>query len=247
MKKSNFLFLLIALFIASCSSPHFKKNPLDDIIKGYTNVQNFSIILHDMDYHEDKDSYVHQYQVLIDEKDTVTSQVTDWKEVSESFFKQHQNNMGMVIASKVNGSLKKAAAPPGYNNYIGNEKYGRWENRNGNSFWEFYGKYAFLSSMFRMGTYPVRYSYWNNYRTNYYGMGRPYYGPNINGSTMYGTRSVYNKSYNKKSKWNSRPGSFKKKVRQRVSRSSFYKNKKSRSSSRYGSSYRSRSSSSFGK
>ena len=120
-----------------------------------------------------------------------------------------------------NGKLHKNASPPGYNNYVGNEKYGQWENRGGNSFWAFYGQYAFMSSMFNMMTYPVRRSYYNDYRGGYYGTGRSYYGPRTTGgSTYYGTNSAYNKSSKPNSSWSRNTSSFKNRVAGRTSRSS---------------------------
>jgi hypothetical protein len=159
--------------------------------------------------------------------------------------------MGMELASKKDGKLTKTVAPPGYTNYVGNEKYGHWVQRDGGSFWEFYGKYAFFSSMFRMTMFPIRYSYWNDYHRNYYGYGRGYYGPSYNnGRRMYGTNSAYN-SNNKTARWNNKTSDFKSNVRSKVQRSSAaskksanrvssskrrsssYQKKTTRSSSRY--------------
>lgn len=248
MKIKQLLFLtLVTLFFASCgnsSNRGFQKSPLDVVIKELYNEPNFTVILFDMDYDEATDSYRHQYNILIPKKDTVLSKQTSWFAVSDLEFEKQQNNMGMEIASKKNGVVSKTVSPAGYSNYVGNERYGRWTERNGSSFWEFYGKYAFLSSMFRMTMYPVHYSYYDSYR-GYYRRGMSYYGPTYNGRAMYGTGSAYSSS-NTRSKWNSKPTGFKDKVRSKVkrsaskTRSSIFKT--SRSSSRYSrSSTRSRS------
>jgi hypothetical protein len=201
-----------------------------------------------MDYNEGSNKYKHQYNVLIEKPDSVYVKKSDWVEVSDIFFNANVNNMGMEVASKKDGKLNKSASPPGHSNYVGNEKYGKWRERDGNRFWEFYGKYAFMSSMFRMAMFPVRYSYWNNYHSNYYGRGRSYYGPTSNGRSMYGTNSNYTKS-NNNSKWNNKSSDFKSRVRSKVSRSSTASKSRasrsttsrSRNSSRYsGSSTRSR-------
>ena len=151
--------------------------------------------------------------------DTAYSKITDWKIVSPVFFNANIDNMGMELASKVNGKLSKSVVPPGYSNYIGNEKYGQWQKDNsGNNFWSFYGRYAFMSSMFYMAMMPVRYSMWNNYHTNYRGTNRPYYGNHGNGK-MYGTGSHYNSSAMKNTSYHQKPASFKQNVRSRVARS----------------------------
>jgi len=240
----------------------YEKSPVDVLIRNLSNEQSFSIILFDMDYFEASNEYKHQYNILIEREDSVYAQKTDWVIVGSAFFNANIENMGMEIASKKDGKVSKSAAPAGYSNYIGNEKYGEWKTDNsGNSFWSFYGKYAFMSSMFRMAMYPAYYSNWNNYRSNYHGYGRSYYGPTSNGKRMYGTNSNYAKA-NNNSKWNNKSTDFKSKVRNKVSRSTTSKsrvnrtsssrskstyNKRTRSSSRYsGSSTRSRGGS-FGK
>ncbi len=219
----------------------YEKTPVDILIRDLSEEKNFSIILFDMDYEEASNKYKHQYQVLIEKPDTVYTKKTDWVAVSTIFFDANAENMGMEIASKKDGVVKKAVAPAGYTNFVGNEKYGQWKERDGNRFWEYYGKYAFMSSMFRMAMFPVRYSYWNNYQSNYYGRGRSYYGPNSNGRNMYGTNSNYTKT-NTKSSWNNKPTDFKSRVRSKVSRSATASKsrisrsnsaKRTRSSSRY--------------
>ena len=213
------------------TAQNWQKSPLDELLRVYSSEQNLSIILADMDRKSSK--YYHKYNVIIEKPDTVVSQKMDWEEVSEQEFAKNMDNMGMEIASKKDGKVSKVAAPAGYTNYVGNEKYGRWSQRDGYSFWEFYGQYAFMSSMFNMMN-PVRRSYWDDYyRGGYYGS-RPYYGPR--GSNMYGTKS-YTANAGKSTTWASKPSSFKSQVRSTVSRSSSSSSSRSYSSgSRYSSS-----------
>lgn len=226
------------------SKVKYEKTPVDVLIRDLSNEKNFSIILFDMDYEESSNKYKHQYHVLIEKPDSVYTKKTGWVVVSDIFFDANTKNMGMEIASKKDGVIKKAVSPAGYSNFVGNEKYGQWKERDGNRFWEYYGKYAFMSSMFRMTMFPIRYSYWNNYHSNYYGSSRSYYGPRSNGGHMYGTNSNYTKT-NTKSSWNSKPTDFKSRVRSKVSRSATASKsrisrststKRTRSSSRYSSS-----------
>jgi hypothetical protein len=245
MKAQFIAVIVFILLVYGCSrtcstSSHYEpvKSPVDDMIKEMTDIPSYSIILFDMNTEGSyfKEFY-HQYRI-IKEIDSGNIQVdtTRWHQVSEDFFVMHMDHMGMEIASKgPDGKVSKTAAPPGYNNYIGNQQYGHWVNRNGTSFWEFYGQYAFMSTMFNMFAYPVRRSYWDDYRGNYYGR-RAYYGPSTTtGGRMYGTGSQYNRNTRSGSRWysNASNSSFKNRVRSSASRSS-------RSSSRSGSSYRSR-------
>ena len=224
---------VLCLILLGCSGS-YNKSPLDTIVRDLPRDEVFSIILHDMDVHGNfSSSYFHQYEVIKGkDPETITSEITDWKQVSEREFNQYINDMGMEIAARDStGKLTKSVAPPGYNNYVGNSKYGRWEDRGGYSFWAFYGQYAFMSSMFRMATYPVRRDYYNDWRGTYYGTGRPYYGP---GGSYYGTSSSYNRTKNPNSTWNSKTTAFKSRVRNRATRSSGRSGRSSSSRSRGG-------------
>lgn len=226
------IFLLIVL--ASCGGKKFQKNPVDLIIRDMPTDRVFAIILNDMDvegsfFHK----YTHQYKIIEErEPGNPEEYISGWYEVDEQFFKRHANDMGMEIAARgEDGKLHKGASPPGYNNYVGNERYGHWENRGGHSFWAFYGQYAFMSSMFNLLTYPVRRSYYNDYRGGYYGTGRSYYGPRTStGGTYYGTNSAYTKSTRPNSSWSRNNSGFKQRVASRTSRSgSRYGGSRSRS------------------
>ncbi|MDC1106231.1 hypothetical protein OAT16_05965 [Prolixibacteraceae bacterium] len=236
-------FILLIGLASKCSSSsdsdssyQYKKTPVDKLIVKLNNVQNYSIILYDMDAQEGitSDTYMHRYQIIKTINDDITIDSTDWKNVSQEFFMENEKNLGMEIVSKKDGIISKEVSPAGYNNYVGNEKYGNWVKReNGSSFWEFYGKYAMLRSVFHMFS-PTPYNSWYNYDNNYRRYGRSYYGA---GNYTYGTYG--NRSSNSNKKWNKTKGSsFKNRVNSRVSRSSS-SSRTSRSSSRY------RSSSSF--
>jgi hypothetical protein len=237
--------IFVSLLLNSCfsgnssSKQKFEKTPVDNIIMSLRNETDYSIILADMDNRGN--DYFHKYDVIIEKPDTVLVENKDWEKVSDIFFDANINNLGMAIATKKDNKLSKVASPAGYNNFVGNEKYGRWtEGRNGGSFWEFYGKYAFLSSVFNMMSYPARRSYWDDYNGGgYYGRS-PYYGPRGN---TYGTKSYTNTDKGRKTTWSSKPSSFKQSVRSKVSQSAkASKSRISRSNSRYSrSSSRSRS------
>ena len=246
--------LIAAVFVITLSGcgggNKFHKNPVDVAIRDIPSDRVFSIILNDMDvqgtFFED---YYHQYKI-IEEKipGKPEERLTGWVEVDKNFFNRHVDDMGMEIASRDStGRLSKTAAPPGYNNYVGNQRYGHWVNNGGSSFWAFYGQYAFMSSMFNMMAYPVRRDYYNTYRRDYYGS-RPYYGPRTaSGTRTYGTGSSYTSRTRPNSRWSRNTSSFKQSVAGRTQRSTSrygtgYKksSSSSSSSSRWGGGYRSR-------
>jgi hypothetical protein len=245
--KIGILFTCLLLF--SCSSNSFKKTPVDELIKNLDTEKNFTIILYDMDVEGGwPDKYKHKYKLIKEKEDGIPyEEVTDWYEVSENTFGYYENDMGMEIASKVDGKVTKETSPPGYSRYVGNDKYGNWRNdSSGNSFWAFYGQYAFMSSMMGLVAGPVYRTGYYDYNNNYRGR-RPYYGTATNGRTRYGTLSdasrKQNPSFHRRSTTNS---ALKSRVSNSISRSAG--GRTGRSTSRYGSSSaRSRSSSSGGK
>jgi len=243
--KKTILFIAVAglfAFMSSCGgkSTKFIKSPVDSLITSMAAEPNYTIILTDMDYHSPQKHYVHKYKVL-KTKDTgkkgdsiaaveIKETKTGWLPVSNQLFKKHQDDLGMEIVSKNNGKVSKVVSPPGYSQYIGNEKYGKWENRNGHSTWGFFGQYMFMSAMFHMAMFPVRRSYYGNYASSRMA-GRGYYGPKSGGKSMYGTTSKMNSATNKSGAWNNRSSSFKKNSSSRISRSSSRYNKGGSSSS----------------
>ena len=234
-------FGVCVVILAGCGGgDEYKKSPLDELIRDLPTNEVYSIILYDMDVQGNFfESYFHKYKIVKgSDPEKITEEETDWKEVSEREFKNHVNDMGMEIAARDStGKLTKNVTPPGYSNYVGNKRYGYWNNSgSGNSFWVFYGQYAFMSSMFRMATYPAYYSHYNDWRGNYYGAGRPYYGPTSSGSSYYGTNSSYNRSTNPSSTWSRNTSSFKNRVASRTTRSSSNRTSSSSSRSRGGSS-----------
>lgn len=168
------IFILSILFIFSlsqCSSP---EPPLDKMKKDLASATSYSIILEDM--REEgmfSKTYYHQYRVIRDND----SRVTGWEEVPKKFYEENKNYLGMTLASKVEGVEDSTVSPPGYN-YVGNQQYGHWVNDGrGGSFWEFYGKYAFFSSLFGGWYRPIYRTDYSNYG-QYRSQRKPYFGKN---------------------------------------------------------------------
>lgn len=231
--KHTRLFLLpvfaALLFAAACSGgKDFRKSPVDEYITKLDSLYTYSVILYDAEVEGSTfQTYRHQYK-LITQQDSSTApkeEITTWQEVDEKFFWANENNIGMTLASKgPDGKVTKEAAPPGYNNYVGNSRYGHWVNRGGSSFWEFYGQYAFMSSMLGLGTGPIYRDRYYDYENNYRGR-RAYYGTSTGGGSRYGTygsTTMKNRGssfQNKVSNLKKRSMDFKQRVAAKTSRS----------------------------
>ena len=229
------LFSFILVGLAACGGSKkrgFERNPVDDMIRDMTAEPTFSIILYDMDVVGNfVKSYQHKYRIITQGQDSIPeATTTDWMEVPEEFFFAHENDMGMEIASKsADGTVSKTASPAGFTNYVGNPQYGHWVERDGNRFWEYYGKYRLLSDIFFYPR-PIYYSGYNDYYTTYRGR-RPYYGGvTSSGNPRFGTNSDHMRQ--------SRPNFF----QRRQSKNGFQRSTVSRSSRSSSSSSRSRTS-----
>lgn len=245
---SFYLLLLGLIGFQSCDNGWSTDTPasqyaegIDAIYQRFETYPNFTVLLYDMNY--ENSAYLHKYQVLVPETDTVMTYNTNWVRVSKSYFNKHQGHLGMEVASKENGQVSETVAPPGYSQYVGNERYGQWENRSGTSFWVFYGRYAFLRSILGMNSYRPRYNSWNTYNTSYRGT-RDYRGS----ASAYGTSAYVNSDRGKNTSWARQPASTKNDIlRQaktpsnRNSGSSARSSRTGRSSGRYTSSGSSRS------
>ena len=175
------LFLLLGL-LSGCSS---SSSPLEQLKAQLRDAPEYTIVLEDMR----KDgtffpAYYHKYKVLQGEQNWST----DWREVSGQVYRRNENFLGMSLASKTAGQENTTPHPPGYH-YVGNPQYGQWKTDNsGNSFWEFYGKYALLRDVLGLaGGMTFRRDY-DQYR-RYQDQNRPYYGPTGREYGTTGTRT----------------------------------------------------------
>ncbi|MCG8638052.1 MAG: hypothetical protein MI863_29775 [Desulfobacterales bacterium] len=134
-----------------------------------------------------REAYFHKYLM----ENNGETEETDWIKVNPSFFDQNINNLGMAILSKPYGVFEPdpQAAPPGMA-YVGNPEYGEWKkDENGDSFWAWYGRYAFFSSLFFFPPSYYYYGSWNRWNTGYR-YKKPYYGKTKTGAYTYGTRGT---------------------------------------------------------
>ena len=214
MIKRLLIVSVCSIALAGCGGSGYIKPPVDTMIAELTNEPRFTIILEDMDMVSGtfSNTYKHKYKVLVEREQTfevpdtigsgdstviqtkivtemvptIVEKYNKWYDVDKRFFNKNQENLGMAIVTKSGeGEISKVAAPPGYNNYVGNRRYGYW----GGGFWHWYGQYAFMSSMMGMAMSPIYRSNYTNYQRNYRGS-RPYYGGTAT-SPKYGTNSSH--------------------------------------------------------
>lgn len=132
------------------------------------------------------------------------SKETGWETVSETYFWQQYDNLGMAILTKPYGFYEEDAitdaqpvgmatiAEPVLKDGVasGSNQYGEWRQSNGLSFWHYYGMYH----MYRGLVGPSRYGYndWNGYNSRR--RGASYYGRNNRWGT-FGSSTYSNSRY----------------------------------------------------
>lgn len=148
--------------------------PIESLKQKLAAVETYSIILDDMkEEGAFFKTYYHDYLVVQPD----SSEKTGWLQVPESYYNETADFMGMALATKKDGTLDQQPAPPGYG-YVGDEKYGQWrQDSQGGSFWEFYGKYAFFTSLFGGWYHPINRMDYGMYR-NQRSMNQPFFGRN---------------------------------------------------------------------
>lgn len=205
---------LLLVFLSGCGGGE-ETLPVQLIGKALKDFPTYSIILEDMKEEGNfTKSFFHKYRVV--QEDTGWSTV--WYPVSKDYYKAHENFLGMSLSSKKEGKVESDVAPPGYA-YVGDSTYGQWkDDGKGGSFWEFYGKYALISSLMGGWYRPI-------YRTDFdmYKRHRKVKKPFFGSKNQYGTKGTVAKKakpafYKRKSAAASGGSSFKKKVTGRMGR-----------------------------
>ncbi|MCX6629680.1 MAG: hypothetical protein NTW28_18840 [Candidatus Solibacter sp.] len=106
-----------------------------------------------------------------------------WVDVSKAQYQAMEKNLGMAIehkpAGKYDTESERVAQPAGFA-YMApqgqSNQYGHWEQRNGTSFWVFYGQYALMRDLlFNRDYRPMDYREYQDYRT-YRERNQTYYG-----------------------------------------------------------------------
>ncbi|MDP7349519.1 MAG: hypothetical protein QF907_00850 [Nitrospinota bacterium] len=186
--KKTFQFLILFLSFTILISCGRQREPLEKLVANFAGAPEYSIILQDMKEEGGfSSSYYHKYKVIQGEK----SFLTEWLRVSRGNYQNNQNFLGMTLVSKTKDGVSNTPHPPGYQ-YMGNSQYGEWrKDSGGNSFWAFYGQYAFFTHMFGWGNRTFYRTDYDAYRTSQASR-RPFFGRN----KEYGTGGKFTKRTN---------------------------------------------------
>jgi len=212
--RTKIICLALLCWLIGCGRP---SNPLEEMIRDLAYAPEFSIILEDMKEEGNFfKSYYHRYRIIQGE----ISHLTEWKKVPRDFYLRNKDFLGMTLAAKPKGgTLNTTPAPPGYH-YVGNPAYGTWRtDSQGNTFWEFYGKYRLFTDLLAFGGRIFRSDY--DTFTDYSRRGLPYYGPR----NEYGTNGSFTRKIKpsffqrRKLAMLRRRASFAERVRSRIGRS----------------------------
>lgn len=188
MKYARIALLVLAVTTACGRAP----DPVQQVARDLERYPEYAIVIEDLKTEEAFfPDYFLQLRLTtsagqrVAGKDTMIfeERVTEWHEVTEEVFARYEHYLGMVVASKTldgKRSTPNQAHPAGYQ-YVGNSQYGSW---GGGGFWQFYGQYAFMSSM--LGGHRVGRGDYDDYRRNRE-RGRPHYGPVSQGKQTFGT------------------------------------------------------------
>jgi len=170
------LFVGIAVFAFSTCGGRRGELPIEKLKQNLKDAPTYSIILEDMKEEGNfRNLYYHKYKVVLPEEGE--SGTTDWLEVPRDYYKTNEALLGMSVVVKKDGKMSSSASPPGYQ-YVGDSRYGQWRSDSrGNSFWEFYGKYALFSSLIGGFNRPIYRSDYDDYR-QYRSRNAPYFGRN---------------------------------------------------------------------
>lgn len=185
---------LAALALAACggvptpqlSSADSMREALRIIDMDYERYPQYSVILEDMRADGRPE---HQYRVVY--SDTAGGDLalretrTPWVEVKPDEFQRHMENLGMAVYAKnADGTRDTTAVPAGFH-YVGDERYGQWQQGSNGSFWVWYGQYALMRNLLDGDIFDRDYRDYRRHRARY--GSRPYYGR----SQQWGSSGTY--------------------------------------------------------
>ena len=229
MKRATIglLTLVTTVFVFGACGGRLGELPIEKLKQNLQDVPTYSIILDDMKEEGNfSNRYYHKYRVVFPEASESTP--TEWLEVREDYYKTNASFLGMTLVVKKDGQLSSSVSPPGYQ-YVGDAKYGQWRNdSHGNSFWEFYGKYALFSSLFGGHRGPIYRNDYDGYR-QYRSRNAPYYGKN----NQYGTSGSFTKQ--------SKPNFYSRRTARQKTKSASFKSRVAKRTGRTRTGYRGRS------
>lgn len=189
-------FLLI-LLLASCGGKVLPPDPMKKIKEDLKGKHAYTILLDDMDLKGKQ--YYHRYKYFyIDKSNKVDVVKGTLTKVSNDFFAQHYENIGMEIYNKFpNGNINHLASPPGFSLFVGDTTFGQWallsvdEFGDSSRVWQFSPPYHFLEKELGLNAGQVKKEDYDNFIETGF-MTKPYYGKHWHpDSTQFGTNGVY--------------------------------------------------------
>lgn len=163
--------LCVTIAVSSMlSSP----SALEKLEEEYKNTPVYSIILEDLKTENDAFFIKCSLVVPLPHEGTAMEITKKWAETTKQEYEMVEPYKGLTIVTKKNGETVYAANPPGYE-YVGDPRYGRWENREGMSpVWVWLAGYAVWNSTrsqhISFDSYQ-QYQHAKNNHTPYFGTG----------------------------------------------------------------------------
>jgi hypothetical protein len=121
---------------------------------------DYSIILHGL--RTEGKSAFHQYKLVWQDtaatSDSLRTRVrfTDWTPITRELYRREQPQQGLAVYTRKAGVVDSIPAPPVYA-YVGDPRYGRWDNVNGTPAWVFAAQYALMAhALDELGDYRYR-------------------------------------------------------------------------------------------
>lgn len=202
----NILFLaVLTLVLARCGGTSIPENPINKLMDQLANAESYTITLDDMDLNDDQ--YTHRYKIYQISNDSVVSITYSPRvKVSDDFFLLHEDDMGMELVSKTStGAINSLISPPGFTNFVGNERFGHWKevyvdtfnvlSYEDSTFWEFNESHKNLEEELGLSGLNITMGEYILFKESYL-FNRPFYGPKVApDSTKYGTSSPHRVRY----------------------------------------------------
>lgn len=226
---ATIVFVISSLFGSGSSNsgntPQKEYTAVEKVIHNYADVPTYSVILTEIK--EDDSKYFQKLTVAIPKEGDGASRndVLDWNETTKDDYEQTADFVGLTILNKKDGTITHTAHPPGYS-YVGDNRYGSWQQGPSGMFWAWYAGSMLWSHSYRTPT--VRDTDYDayNYRRS---QSQAYYGSR-NKNKKTGSSTISNKTFSAKNqpeffakyqkKKQASSSGFSSRVSQRIGRSS---------------------------
>lgn len=172
---------IICFIVLTCFTDN-DTSPLNKIIQDHKHTLNFSAVL--TDQKEINGQFFQKFSVIKVHSGRKAPQVhtQEWMEASKKEFDALLPFLGMTVLTKIHGTVKYAANPPGYE-YVDNSGFGHWDHLHLANNWVWYPEYAIWSKTFATEPYTRKSyeAYLDKKRRH-----QPYFGQ----QNQFGTRGI---------------------------------------------------------